>query len=261
MIFGNSCPLRPIMNNASGSSPSLAFDRKAGSYDTHAHVQRDTAAWVAEWLPAAGEFGGCLEFGAGTGNFTRHLAGRFATLEASDHAPGMVAEGRRRFPEARWRERDAWAPDDANGAWDFVASCSVLQWAVDPVDVLMRWRRILRPGGRQLSGIYIAPSLPEFGALMPERRPFPWRTAEAWRESYASAGFSAIRLETHTREYVYPNARALMRQLHGTGATVVGDAVPAGRLVKLLRDYEREYARPDGGVPATWTFCRVEAAA
>jgi SAM-dependent methyltransferase len=176
----------------------------------------------------------------------------------------MVAEGRRLFPEARWRERDAWRVGDGDGesgAWDFLASCSVLQWAADPVDVLKRWRRIMRPGGRQLSGIYIAPSLPEFGALLPERRPFPWRTAEAWRESYAAAGFGAIRVETHTREYVYSNARALMRQLHGTGATVVGDAVPAGRLVKLLRDYEREYARPDGGVPATWTFCRVEATA
>lgn len=266
MIFVNSCPSWRTMNNSSPSSRSLAFHRKAGCYDTHAHVQRDTAEWVAEWLPVAGEFGACLEFGAGTGNFTRHLAERFTTLEASDHAPGMVAEGARLFPDVRWRERDAWRPEDAdgasgeNGAWDFVASCSVLQWAADPVDVLTRWRRILRPGGRQLSGIYIAPSLPEFGALLPERRPFPWRTAEAWRESYAAAGFGAIRVETHTREYVYPNARALMRQLHGTGATVVGAPLSAGRLVKLLRDYDHTYGREDG-VPATWTFCRVEATA
>lgn len=243
------------------SSTPLAFDRKADCYDVHAHVQRDTAAWVAEWLPPTGALGSCLEFGAGTGNFTRHLVERFAVVEASDHAPGMVTQGRLAFPMARWSERDAWQPEDAAETWDFVASCSVLQWAQDPTDVLTRWRHILRPGGRQLSGIYIAPSLPEFGALMPERRPFPWRTAEVWRESFMAAGFGALRVETHTREYVYPNARALMRQLHGTGATVVGDPLPIGRLTRLLRDYDREYKRPRGGVPATWIFCRIEATA
>jgi len=241
--------------------PALGFDRKAGCYDTHAHVQRDTAAWVAEWLPAAGAFGTCLEFGAGTGNFTRHLATRFATLEASDHAPAMVAQGRRCFPMIEWSERDAWNPTDLPGAWDFVASCSLLQWASDPTAVLSRWRRLLRPGGRQLSGIYIAPSLPEFGALLPERRPFPWRTADDWRGHFAAAGFGAIRVETRTREYIYPDARALMRQLHGTGATLTGDPLPPGRLKTLLRDYDRVHGRADGGVPATWTFCRIEAVA
>lgn len=242
------------------SREALAFGRKACSYDTHAHVQRDTAEWVAEWLPAADQFQTCLEFGAGTGNFTRHLAGRFARLEASDHAPGMVERGRHAFPSVRWIERDAWHPHDDEGEWDYLASCSLLQWADHPVRILQRWRRILRAGGRHLSGIYIAPSLPEFGALMPERRPFPWRTAEEWRESFAAAGFRSIRLETRTREYVYENARALMRQLHGTGATVIGDPVPSGRLKTLLRDYEEAFARP-GGVVATWTFCRLEAVA
>ncbi|CAM2883813.1 methyltransferase [Rariglobus hedericola] len=244
----------------SPARPSLAFDRKAGSYDVHAHVQRDTAAWVAEWLPPAGTFATCLEFGAGTGNFTRHLESRFTQLEATDHAPAMVAQGRLAFPSVTWSERDAWNPADPAGTRDFVASCSVLQWAADPVGVLTRWRRLLRPGGRHLSGIYIAPSLPEFGALIPERRPFPWRTADEWSKSFSAAGFTDIRVDTKTREYIYPTARALMRQLHGTGATIVGAPLAAGRLVTLLRDYERVHRRADG-VPATWTFCRIEAVA
>jgi hypothetical protein len=119
---------------------------------------------------------------------------------------------------------------------------------------------MLRSGGRHLSGIYIAPSLPEFGSLLPERRPFPWRTVDEWRRSFEEAGFGAIEVETHTREYLYPNARALMRQLHGTGATVIGEPVSAGRMVKLLRDYDRIHGRP-GGVPATWTFCRIQGTA
>jgi malonyl-CoA O-methyltransferase len=248
------------MSDAESARPPLAFDRKAASYDTHAHVQRDTAAWVAEWLPARGSFTTCLEFGAGTGNLTRHLRSRFSMLEASDHAPGMVTQGRHTFPDVNWSQRDAWNPDSPSGKWDFVTSCSLLQWATDPIDVLSRWRRVLRPGGRLLSGIYIAPSLPEFGALMPDRRPFPWRTADEWQHSFKEAGFYLIKVETHTREYLYPNARALMRQLHGTGATVMGAPLPSGRMVRLLHDYDRVHARP-GGVPATWTFCRIQGTA
>ncbi|MFH1497417.1 MAG: methyltransferase domain-containing protein, partial [Verrucomicrobiota bacterium] len=237
-----------------------AFDRKAGCYDTHAHVQRDTAAWVAQWLPPAGEFASCLEFGAGTGNLTRHLAGRFARIEAGDLSPAMVARGREVLPATEWRRRDAWAPGDPEGAWDFSCSCSLLQWAPDPTRVLKNWRHILRPGGRHLSGVYIAPSLPEYGSLLPERRPFPWRTAAQWRGFFEAAGFNGVRLETRTVTYVYPRARALLRQLHGTGATLTGDPLPPGRLRRLLRDYDRVFGRPDG-VPATWTYCRVEGTA
>jgi len=249
-------PERPPISHALP----LAFDRKAASYDTHAHVQRDTAAWVAEWLPAPGTFSNCLELGAGTGNFTRHLATRFAHLEASDHAPAMIIQGRQTFPAVTWSQRDAWAAPEHPASVDFIASCSLLQWATDPVTVLARWRSLLVPGGRQLSGIYIAPSLPEFGILLPEQRPFDWRTAQTWRDCFTAAGFKVTRLESRTREYIYHDARALLRQLHGTGATVRSAPLPVGQLKNFLRRYDEIHRRP-GGVLATWTFCRLEATA
>ena len=236
----------------------LAFDRKASTYDTHAHVQRDTAAWVAEWLPSARPDVSCLEFGSGTGNFTRHLARCFRDLEASDQAEAMVAAGRESIPSARWTQRNAWAPHGEPGTRDFLASCSVLQWAPDPVDVLKRWRTLLKPGGETLSGIYIAPSLPEFARLLPERRPVHWRTEAEWKGFFCAAGFQNVRIETCTREYIYPGARALMRQLHGTGAVLVGDPLPISQVRSLINRYEKTYSR-DGGVVATWTFCRVSA--
>jgi hypothetical protein len=48
------------------------FDRRAAQYEQHAPVQREAAAWLAEWLPEKIE-SPALEVGAGTGLFTRHL--------------------------------------------------------------------------------------------------------------------------------------------------------------------------------------------
>jgi malonyl-CoA O-methyltransferase len=237
-----------------------AFDRRAASYDAHAHVQRETAAWVAEWLPPAGACARCLEFGAGTGNFTRHLVERFAEVVATDLAPAMVAQGRVAVPAATWRVADAWAPEASPPAPEFLASCSVLQWAPDPVAALARWRALLAPGGRALSGIYIAPSLPEFGELQPDSRPFPWRTAGEWRAHFVAAGFTVERLESRTRAYFYPDARALLRQLHGTGTTPSEARLGPGAMKDLIRRYDACFTGPEGA-RATWTTCRVEARA
>lgn len=240
------------------SSP--AFNGKASTYDVHAHVQRDTAAWVADWLPEPGAYGRCLEFGAGTGNFTRHLRGRFAALEVSDNAPAMIANGRQELPDVNWTQRDAWVVEGEPQAWDFLASCSLLQWAPNPVEILRRWKQLLRAGGRQLAGIYTAPSLPEFAALMPDRQPLAWRSSEAWRGFFVEAGFGVVRLEELTRSYHYPSARALMRQLHGTGATRTTRPLSVTQMKELLRAYEARFREP-AGVVATWTFCRIETVA
>ena len=59
------------MNNALSHD----FDRRAAVYEDHAPVQREAAAWLAEWLPEKIE-DPALEAGAGTGLFTRYLVGR-----------------------------------------------------------------------------------------------------------------------------------------------------------------------------------------
>jgi len=211
----------------------LKFDGKAASYNSHAHIQRDTADWVAEWLPQPSTSDTCLEFGAGTGHFTRHLSGRFAHLEASDIAPHMVEEGERDLPAVHWTQRDAWGPGKDADFCSFIASCSLLQWAADPVTVLRAWRTLLQPGGRSLSGIYIDPSLPELGSLLPSSHQFPWRTADDWRTHFTDAGFSINRSETKTCNYVYPSVHTLFRRLHGTGATLPQRPLPGEQIREL----------------------------
>jgi malonyl-CoA O-methyltransferase len=237
----------------------LAFDRKAVSYNDHSHIQRDTAAWVAEWLPKPEPDATCLEFGAGTGNFTKYLTTKFACVCATDIAPSMLIAGREHAPAAQWSVQNAWNPTVSDQKWDYVASCSVLQWADDPVTVLRKWNSLLKLGGRLVSGIYVRPSLPELGSLLPPDRQFGWHTAPAWIEFVNQAGFKVLRSESTTRKYTYPSAFELLRRLRGTGVTLPGKplSVPATRT--LIRNYEVMHAVPEG-ICTTWTFLRIEAA-
>lgn len=236
----------------------LAFDRKATSYNDHAHIQRDTATWVAEWLPKNKTARNCAEFGAGTGNFTRFLTESFTDVVASDIAPQMIAESKRALPQVQWTLQDAWHPSLPTGSWDYVASCSVLQWSPSPIETLMKWRELLRPGGKLISGIYVSPSLIELESLLPEDRRFGWHNSASWQTYAEEAGFKVLRAETTTRTYYYPSALVLLKRLHGTGATVLGRPMPMGELRKLIHTYEQSHSTPNG-VKVTWTFFRLEA--
>jgi len=68
--------------------------------------QAATGALVAAVLEAVGgDPGVVLEMYAGSGTFTRHLAGRAARLLACDGDPAAVARGRRNAPAAAWSAR------------------------------------------------------------------------------------------------------------------------------------------------------------
>lgn len=261
MIFAKFCPPSPANGPTTPPPPAMhAFDRKASSYHENAHVQQDSAHWLAEWLPPVGNITErCLEFGAGTGNLTCHLLDRFELVEATDISPQMVEQGRLRLTAARWCVRDAWAaPSPAVATWDYIVSSSMLQWAPEPTAALTQWAHQLKGGGKMLCGIYISPSLAELGALLPTTHQFPWRTEAEWLQVFAAVGLRITRAESITRRYPYLNSRALMRRLHDTGVAISSSPLPASVIKRLLRDYDRQYACSTG-VVATWSTLRIEA--
>lgn len=235
----------------------MRFDTKAATYEAHAHIQRELAAWLAEWLePALPDDAVILEVGAGTGLFTRELL-ELGRVEALDLSPAMVAEGRRRLPAADWRVGDGFRL--RAGCCERLYSSALLQWAHDLAEVARNWFSALRPGGRMLHGVFVAPTLPELAALDGFVAPVCWRTTDEWLGAFAEAGFEIFRAEQTVCERVHVSAQALLRELHDTGVTPARARLSAGQLRRLLRDYERLHARPEGGVRATWSLLRFEA--
>jgi malonyl-CoA O-methyltransferase len=232
-----------------------SFSRAARSYTRHARVQKELAAWLAEWLPSQ-PAGHALEIGAGPGVFTAHLARWPDGVTATDLAPEMVAVGAAAAPWADWRVASADAPPP--GPWSWIFSSAMLQWADDPVAVFSAWRAVLTPGGRVLGALFAAGSLPEWRAVAGDDGPVRWRTPEQWRAALARAGLRVVRAETSARVFSHPTARAFLRSLHGVGAAPE-QRLGAGALRAALRNYEARFAAPGGGVRATWAFYRFEA--
>ncbi len=237
----------------------MRFNEKAHCYALHADVQREMAAWLAEWLDP-GLCANCraLEYGAGEGIFTHHAVGSFMELVAMDLAPRMVELGRASAPNAIWREGNAWTGVGLNHTVGFVMSSSLMQWCPDPTRVLGLWRHQLPKGARMLHGFYIDPTLQELRALQGEvASPLTWLNAEEWRNAFHNAGWAVERFEVEDRSFRYASALDFMRSLHGVGAVSRSQITGSG-LRRLIREYDRLHFAEGGGVYASWTFCRVQ---
>lgn len=268
-ILAEQCPTVTVLKDASHRPDELLaawaqalagsdavtenFSQAAPTYTHHAAVQAAMAAWLAEWLPAKTN-GEALEVGAGTGLFTARLLPWRGRLLATDAAAGMCTVGRAALPEVEWRPMRAEAPEP--GPWDWIFSSCMLQWVYSPEAVFRRWRDVLAPGGRILTGLFCEGSLPELRAAT-GWSPLAWRAPEDWAACIEGAGLRILRMDTVRRVFYHPSAHDVLRRLHAVGAAPEC-RFSAGRLRQAIRSYDRGH-RTDQGVPATWMFLRVEA--
>lgn len=243
-----------VTERGSSSNVAESFNRAARTYLVHAQVQQAMADWLANWVPVRRN--GCaLEIGGGPGLFTERLLPWKGRLLATDISPEMCAMGQTALPQVEWQIMAAEAP--AAGPWDWIFCSSMLQWAAQPEEILAAWRERLATDGRVLAGLFVSETLPELRELMGQPRGLIWRTAEAWRQCLARSGLRILRDDSERRVFRHASALALLRSLHGTGATPERRFSP-GRLRGLLREYESRH-RSTAGVRSTWTFYRFEA--
>lgn len=231
------------------------FHQQALEYHELSNIQRDLANWTAEWLESDGTGLEGIEFGAGTGHFTKLVLQTGMTLRAVDRSSRMVTVGKASFPMAQWKEGNAWAPD-SNMKADRVLSSALLQWCPDPAKTFARWRVLLREGGRVLCGLFISETLPELVEVLPNAPPFTWRSMDEWKAMFEKAGFIVERTELSKRVYSFDNAHALLRNLHRIGATRSLRFSP-GVLRTAMQKYDSMFAH-DQAVRSTWTFMRIE---
>lgn len=148
------------------------FDQVAEKYDTTNTVLSlgNDRLWriatTRAVAPRAGER--ILDLAAGTGASSVALLRSGAEVVAADFSPGMIAEGRRRYPaEPRLSFVEADATDLPFGDDEFDATTISfgLRNVNDPDAALREMLRVTKPGGRIVVCEFSTPPSPAFEAL------------------------------------------------------------------------------------------------
>lgn len=120
----------------------------ARAYDSsHSFIYEAATDLVNRLDPSPNEL--VLDLGCGTGQLTRSIADRGATVVGTDSALEMVLRAREAHPELSFVRADARAIPFSR-SFDAVFSNAVLHWidVADQDETLSEVRRVLAPGGR-----------------------------------------------------------------------------------------------------------------
>ena len=119
-----------------------------------------------------------LDAGCGAGLFSNMAIGQGAQVIGIDAAPGLLQVARERNPDNNFLEEDLEAMPFADNSFDVVTGFNSFQYAGDFTRALVEARRVLKPKGRLVIGIWDMPEFSEatevlkaIGSLLPPPPP------------------------------------------------------------------------------------------
>jgi len=163
MTIRTPAAVRPDLDRQPAAVTAM-FDRVAPRYDllnllmTGGYVTRWRHATTRAIVPQRDE--DILDVAAGTGTSSLPLAMAGARVTAADPSPGMLAVGRRRYPQLDFIAADALDLPFADATFDAVTIVFGLRNIGDPQRALREMARVCRPGGRLVVCEFSTPTTP-----------------------------------------------------------------------------------------------------
>lgn len=231
------------------------FDRAADDYDALAHIQREAADLLAEFLPPrSGACAPTLDAGCGTGLAgSRHLHDPVIAL---DLAPAMARHARAHTPQSLCADIEALplAGSSIGLYWSSLA----WQWCSLP-RALDEAQRVLKPQGLLLIATLGPATLHElrdaFSGLDNARHVIDFTAPEHLIEAAQHAGFTDIETRTRLLQAWHPDTATLVRRLKHLGASEVGPARRRALMSRTLwQTVQTRYEKHRGpqGLPVSY---------
>ena len=241
------------------------FDRSAPRYEEVASVQTRTARDLLERLTLAEEPLRILDAGCGSGILTRMLLDRFprSRVDALDVSERMLEVARSRTPSdrVRWIQSD-FAHYTPSLTYPLIVSNASLHWAPNLEEAIRNLAECLAPGGLLAVSLMVRGTLRELKAclqMVVAGKPPPGDLPEIEEVLLATDQSGLVREACGTYEVIqrYGSAMEVLHTLHVQGLTGGTRFRPSAPLVRselsaLMREYDRIFAHPDGGVTATY---------
>jgi demethylmenaquinone methyltransferase/2-methoxy-6-polyprenyl-1,4-benzoquinol methylase len=221
---------------------SRMFDGVARHYDRTNNIMSvgNAPLWRAATVRAVDPKPGerILDVAAGTGTSSASLARSGAQVVALDFSPGMIAEGRRRYPKIEFIEGDAEKLPFADDTFDAVTISFGLRNVEHPKVALAEMYRVLKPGGRLVICEFSKPPRTVFragyAAYMKWAMPVVATVASSNREAY---GYLRESIEQ------WPDQGTLSQWIRGVGFTRVAYRNLTAGVVALHRGHKPEDAK------------------
>lgn len=185
------------------------FDDRAPTYDEspmHRGLADAVADFIVRELPRDGQGRlrplEVLDVATGTGLVLRALHARGVTgrMIGVDLAPRMVEVARSHLPDAEFYTADAASLPVSDSSVDLVTCVTGLQLFPDAAAAIAEFRRVLRPGGRVVTGSFVAFEAGRHRAAPPPAllHHEPFRSVEALDATFAPVGLRVARHEEWT---------------------------------------------------------------
>lgn len=212
------------------------FDRVAKRYDLTNDVLSlgQDRWWRRATRRAVGARPGMrvLDLGAGTGTSAAQFARDGADVVACDFSPGMIAQGRRRYPHLTFVQGDATDLPFADAEFDAVTISFALRNVQGTERALREMLRVTKPGGHLVICEFSTPTWrPTRRVYEMYLRQFLPRLARAFSSNVEAYDYLAESI------LAWPNQQELARLLSESGWQRVGYHNLSGGIVALHRGF------------------------
>jgi malonyl-CoA O-methyltransferase len=233
----------------------MNFDKAASTYHTYATIQKASIGWALDHFHSDIENKSVIELGAGTGLLTECIAKKNPlSIQAVDISLGMLQEASKRLgtiSTIQWVHSDAWC--FSSEPVDYLFSSHLLQWASDPMQILKKWRLLIKKNGYIFLIFFIQDTLQELYEVLPESNFLSWKSHADWCRMLISSGFYILDTHFCLTQYYFNSPKGLLKLLQKSGVTRTHTVHPIA-LRKAIALYSSRYSSLDG-VVSTWKYC------
>lgn len=230
------------------------FSSALPNYDKYAVAQYRIGEKLISLLRSTGRqhFPQVLEYGCGSGVFTRQLSQAFSieNWTLNDLCP-ECRDYIQVQPATFYGGEAETMPHTQN--YDLIASASAFQWFKDPEALVCQAATLLNPGGIFLFNTFSPDNLSEIKSLTDRGLHYPTAsTIKGWLE----ASFSNIEMYEERIILTFDSPREVLLHLKHTGVTGTssnGETWTPRRLVAFERAYREQFSTPSGQVRLTYT--------
>jgi ubiquinone/menaquinone biosynthesis C-methylase UbiE len=202
-----------------------------------------------------------LDVGCGSGGSSMLAASRGADVAGIDAASGLLSIAKKRVPSGDFRVGDMEKLPFDDHFFDVVFAANSIQFADDSTNALREFKRVCRPRGYIIIGLFGEPQTVESAAIMkaavtslfpdapPGTSPFALSFRDRLEALFASAELEILTQQFVNCPFIYPDVETYLKAIMSSGPFVaMTQKVGTEKVAQAILDATQSMITEDGEV-------------